>query len=279
MDLQFVNKENVPDMPKVLYKYRTWSKEEHKRLLTHHEIYYASPDELDELTECNLDRDYNSITEEMIWEFSRQEAQREVENGRIEIHKLLNRTKELFETNKFYELDHRKHTEKEYRIHLNNVLSIFCASEISINERLWNAFAGFKSGYCVGLDFTEIYLNDAVFGTCGKVNYYDEKEPPKIPPISLSSDERVLNMMKLIYSLPDKFEREDEFRFSKMHIQNRRVSLKPEWIREVILGSEMDSTSEAEVIELVKANYPGAKLKKLFVEPTFKELSVIDYKW
>ncbi|HTO37591.1 MAG TPA: hypothetical protein VL021_04140 [Brumimicrobium sp.] len=277
MDLQFVKKENASEMPTVLYKYRTWIKPEHKRLLTHHEIYYASPDELDELTECNLGRDYDSVTKEMIWEFCRQEAQREVDAGIVEISFVLNRTKELFETNKFYDLEHRAHAEKEFRAHLNNVLSIFCASETPMNERLWNTFAGYKTGYCVGIDFTEIYTNDTVFGTCGKVNYYQESDHPKIPPISLSSDERVLNMMKLMYNLPDKFREEDEFRFTKMHINNRRVPLNPDWIKEVILGSEMEPTAEAEIVALVTKTYPSAKIKKLFVEPTFNQMSIIDY--
>jgi hypothetical protein len=276
MSLKFVNKEDVSTLPQVLYKYRTWNNADHKRLLTHGEIYYAAPDEFQELTECNLQPDYAAVNDSMIWEFCRQEAQRQVDRGDIPVPYVLNRAKELYANHSFYDLEHRKRAEEEFRIYLNETLSIFCASKTPINERLWNAFAGFKEGYCVGIDFTEIYGNDKIFGACGPVDYYDETKAPTRIPISLSNDDRVLSMMELIYSLPKKFQDEGEFRLSKMHMQNRRVTLNPAWIKEVILGSGMSPASQTEVMALVKEKYPNAALKKLFVEPTFETLSIIE---
>jgi hypothetical protein len=277
MELQFVSRENVPEMPKILYKYRTWDKIEHKRLLTHTELYYASPAELDELTECKLENDYSSVTETTIWDFCLKSAMDEANKGEIYPGNILNRANYLYSINKFHDLSHRKNSEKEFKQHLNEKLSIFCSSETPINERLWNTFAGNKTGYCVGIDFTEIYKNQDLFGTCGRVHYYDENDPPKLAPLSLSSDEGTLKMMKLMYSLPDRFSKEEEFRFTKMHIPNKRVEIKPDWIKEVIIGSETTRESEMEIVELVNVKYPEATLKKLFVEPTFNYLSLLEY--
>lgn len=276
MDLQFVNKENVPDMPKILYKYRTWDKEKHKRLLTHNEIYYSSPDELDELTECIYERDYDSVTDAMIWDFCMKRAMNEVDSGELSIPFVLNRANYLFSINDFYDLDHREKSEVEFRTSLNKELSIFCSSEIPTNERLWNSFAKDKSGYCVGIDFTEIYSNHEVFGTCGRVEYYAEDNPPKFPPISVSSDERVLKMMKIMYGLPDKFKNEEEFRFTKLNMSNKRLKIKPEWIKEVIIGSEASEETKEEITHLVNDKYPNAILKRLFFEPTLDILSIVD---
>jgi len=278
MELQFVKKEDAPEMPRVLYKYRTWKKPEHKRLLTHSEIYYAAPNDFNEVTECNLERDYDSITEQMIWDFCMNDAMLQVNQGMIHPSQVNHRAKELYESNLFHDEESRKESERLFREHLNKELSIFSASENASNERLWSTFAAEKRGYCVGIDFTEIYGNDEVFGACGRVEYYDESNPPKILPISMSSDERVMNMMKVIYSLPRKFETEEEFRFSKMHIENRQVALDPKWIAEVIIGSEMSKEDEKEIVEIVKAKYPNAELKRLFVEATFNAYSVIPYK-
>ena len=86
-----------------------------------------------------------------------------------------------------------------------------------------------------------------------------------------------VEVASLIYSLPEKFKDEEEFRFTKMHIENRHVNLKPEWIKEVILGSEMEPIAEKEIIELVKKKYPQTLIKKLFVEPTFGYMTTVDY--
>lgn len=274
--MQFVKKEDVPEMPKILYKYRDWGKEEHKRLLTHNEIYYASPDQLDELTECIYERDYDSVTDEMIWDFCMERAMREADMEVIPVPSVLNRTNYLFSIHDFYNLDHRNNSEKEFRTTLNQELSIFCSSETPTNERLWDAFAKQKSGYCVGIDFTEIYSNDEVFGACGKVEYYPKNKPPKFLPIS-PPNERTFKMMKIMYGLPDNFKDEKEFRLTKMNIPNKRLKINPEWIKEVIIGSQTSAESEREIFDIVKEKYPNAILKRLFVEPTFNILSIIDF--
>ena len=111
---------------------------------------------------------------------------------------------------------------------------------------------------------------------CGRVEYYDELNPPLVPAISLSDDDGVRKMLKIIYSLPDRFKEENEFRIHKTHIQNKRVALKPEWIKEIILGSEMSEVDKKEVISIVREKYPHAVIKRLFVEPTFGILSIVD---
>lgn len=274
--IKFVSKEEIGTLPKILYKYRTWSKDDHKRLLTHSEIYFASPDEFNEVTECNLERDYDCITEEMIWEFCRNEAMRQASLGEIPIPFINNRTKELYCANQFHNQANRQETKEFMKAHLNQTLSIFSASEFSDNERLWNTFASNKRGYCVGIDFTEIYADNDTFGSCSRIHYYDEIDPPKIPAFSLSQDEQVMNMLSVIYSLPKKFEAEQEFRLSKVNIPNRQVSIYPEWIKEIILGSEMTETDKNEIISIAREKYPHAKLKRLFVEPTYGVLSIID---
>ncbi len=277
MDLSFINKEDAPDFPKILYKYRTWSKEEHKRLLTEGEIYYASPNDFNEVTECNLERDYDSVTDEMIWNYCRKRALYEAEKGKILISNIEVRTRDLYESNTFHDLENRKENEREFRESLNNSLSVFSASESSTNERLWSTFASERRGYCVGINFSAIYKNEDIFGSCGRVNYYDEKNPPKILPLSFSPQERISNMMQIIYSLPNKFKEEEEFRFTKMHISQKTVQLKPEWISEVILGSEISNKDESEIVRLVKSKYPNTELKKLFVEPTFGYHTIVNY--
>jgi hypothetical protein len=276
---KFISKENVPGFPSILYKYRTWNKSEHKRLLTHCELYYASPDEFNEITECNLDYDYNSVSEEDIYKFCEEKVKIDYKDYCISEKEFKEKVQELYSKNLFHDLNHREKSKRENREILNKSLSIFSASQHSNNARLWSTFTNERRGYCVGIDFTEIYKNDEIFGSCGRVEYYDEKNPPKISPISLSTDERVFKMMKLIYSLPNRFIEEDEFRFTKMYIKEKIVKLNPNWISEVILGSEMNKKDELEILKLVNEKYKSAQIKKLFVDPNSEKHIVLDYKF
>jgi len=271
------NRVEESEPPRILYKYRTWGNPEHRRVLEHNEIYYASPEDFDEITECNIESDYDAVSEEMLQEVCLQKAELELKMGEILTSQVKKRALFLYKNNKFHDLEHRIKHEAENRERVNKDISIFSVSETALNERLWEVFANHKTGFCVGIDFTEIYKDDEIFGSCGEVDYYDVSNPPKIVPLSLTQEERLVKMRTLIYSLPDKFKEEAEFRFAKMYIKNRRVKIKSDWIKEVILGSEISSSDEKEIVELVKKKHSVAVLKKLFIEPTFNIMSIVNY--
>lgn len=55
MDLKYVNYEDIKHtIPKVLYKYRTWSNEYHKTILTENKVYLSSPRDFEDNLDCNV---------------------------------------------------------------------------------------------------------------------------------------------------------------------------------------------------------------------------------
>lgn len=277
-DFHFITKDDLPKLPKVLYKYRDWSDDYHKRILTHGEIYFASPNEFKEHSECTLERDYDCVTDKMIWELCSIQAMEQAAFGIIapsDIYKLAN---QLYSNHSFHDIENRRKTESEFKTLLNNAFSIFCASEIATNERLWEDFSNHRTGFCVGIDFTEIYKNPNVFGHCQRVQYYDINNPPKVPAITLNDTEGVNKMLQIIYSLPNRFAEEKEFRFNKTNMKNRMVKLNSNWIKEIILGDKISSSDEQEILKIANDKYPDARLKRLFYEPTFDYFSAVNLK-
>lgn len=136
MELEFVNHRGISELPKVLYKYRTWNRDDHKRLLSHGEIYFAAPNDFNEATECNLERDYDCTSEDMIREFSMIEATREVDLGKIYPWEFLRRAQHLYETNLFHDNNHREETKK---LCVNSSINQFQYSAYQ-NLPLMNAF-------------------------------------------------------------------------------------------------------------------------------------------
>lgn len=54
------------DMPSILYKYRNWKDDYHKGLLTHNEIYFASPKDFNDPYDCRITERFVNRTPEEI---------------------------------------------------------------------------------------------------------------------------------------------------------------------------------------------------------------------
>jgi hypothetical protein len=247
------------DLPPFLYKYRSWSKEEHKRILTHNEIYFASPFELDELHECKLTKDFESLTEQMVYDYAYIRAE---EMGITEEEYKHGFAAQSLDQTNIFDPAFQQQVEERSRNTLNKVLRIFCASEHNDNANLWSSFASGERGVCVGLDTRRMLDDKAILGGGGKVAYYSKDNAPKRRPLCFSDIERTDDMLKVVFSLPDFFSKEDEYRLFKFHLTNQRVSIHPDCIKEVILGRYMSESDQIEIISLVRKKYPWAKITR-----------------
>lgn len=158
------------------------------------------------------------------------------------------------------DIKHRQRMEIEFRKDLDKVLSIFCCSEHKDNYNLWTNFAANHTGFCVGFDTRIMLKGSEILGSGGKVDYYPLNRAPKRKPICLSDDERILEMQKVIFSLPDKYSDEDEYRLTKLHLRNRKVVINPKAIKEVIIGYKMSAKNRNEIVNITKSRFPDAKL-------------------
>lgn len=245
------------DLPTRLYKYRSWKNPKHKLLLTDSQIYFASPFDCEEQHECNLPTDYDSITEKMIYDFSYKNAH---ERGHILEKDRHEFAKNMIKNSPFYDKTHRVQIEEEFRKDLNKKLSIFCACEQKDNSNLWSSFAAGHKGFCVGLNTKKMFNNKEIFGAGGKVEYYPIDSPPKVRALSLTSEERLENMMQIIFSLPDIYKNENEYRLTKMNLQNKPVKIYDEAIEEIILGDQMSIKEKEEIIKISKDRLPNVEL-------------------
>ncbi len=242
-------------LPNVLYKYRNWNNEEHKRILTHSEIYFAKPSDFDEQHECNLERDFASVTEEAFFNYFKGKF-----DGLAPDEKFREMAKERMKNSKIFDKNHQELTHQIFLNSLDETVSIFCASEYKNILNLWNTFASGQEGFCVGFNTKRMFDGTEIFGSGGQVSYYDETNPPKIRALCKNNDERAEDMMKVIFSLPAKFKNEREYRLAKSLLVNRRVKIKPEVFEEIILGPEMEEDHKKEIIKIVKTNFQHANI-------------------
>lgn len=246
-------------LPERIYKYRTWNKLEHKKLLTQNEIKFSSPFDCEEQHECNLPKDYDSVTEQMLYDYFYKKAPGHGYITHIQRHDIANH---MVKNSPFNNNDHRLDTEKIFRQKLNEQLSIFCASPYKNNSNLWSSFAGGDSGFCVGFNTLKMFDTKEVFGGGGDVCYYPSDKPPKIRPFNLTEEETLSDMLKVIFSLPDVYDKEKEYRLFKMNMPNQKVLLNIDSFEEIILGENINPKAEKEIIEVSKTKFPNAEISK-----------------
>jgi hypothetical protein len=242
-------------LPEKVYKYRNWSNKYHKRILTHNEIYFSAPSDIDEQHECALEADYASVTPEMIHRYAYLEA--EANGIMTETEKLKFATATVHKTS-FFKKATQENGDVAFKKSLDEQLSIFCVSQHNDNDALWNMFAGGHTGFCAGIHTRTMFENMAILGGGGKVQYYSKEDMPKRMGLPITEAERIGNMLNVIFSLPEIFASEDEYRFFKMNIKDKQATIGVDSIQEIILGHAISVADKKEIIEITTARFPAA---------------------
>lgn len=266
--------ENI-DLPAKIYKYRNWTKPEHKRLLTDNEIYFSAPLDIDEQHECNLETDYDSVTPDIIYRYAYTAAP---DFGIIDEAQRKRFAEDTVKYTPFYDPAHRASMEERARQNMNNSLSIFCVCKHKDNLNLWESFAGGQTGFCVGINTRKMFENKAIFGGGGKVSYYAKKDMPKRKAFTYSLLETNEDMLKVIFSLPDFFAPEDEYRLFKMNINNKQAKIGQDSIEEIVLGHYISEQHKDEIIKISKDRFPQAVILQSKFEQATKKFKFEELK-
>jgi hypothetical protein len=240
------------ELPDVVYKYRDWQDQYHKRILTHKELFFASPLDCHEYHELKLSYDLASVTPEDLYNHylriygSSEEAK--------------DAAKKFVESNIFYTENFKLKKEQEYRKSLNEFISIFSVSSQYHNPHLWDSFAKYKTGICVGIYTNKLISDPRMAGMYGKVNYYSPEKIPLVKAFHNGPHDTISDIHSIIYTLPVIFEDEKEFRFSKSELQENRIIVDKSYIKEIILGENIKMEDREEIINLCKTDLTNVKL-------------------
>lgn len=253
------------ELPKILYKYRSWKDEFHKRILTNQEIHFDSPftsagNNHDELI---YKFDFDSVSKDDIYQwFYRDSVCIPDDKKRIEFSK--NKSENFtFENETF-----RQKWKETMKQNLNSTVSIFCASEKNDNISLWESFGDNHEGFCVGFDGKELFKNTH-FPFAGEVKYCIEDEEPLISPfVPKDTIECIEHYRKRIMFLPDKFKGENEYRFAKLFMQSRTFPIPQNVIKEIIFGFRMSVENKNQIRKVVSEQ----KLDVEFFQANFYEI-------
>ncbi len=255
-------------LPQVIYKFRIWNDSPNDHILKKQTIRLASPFELQaDYSETILPINESVITEVYMQKVALNEAilnnpeadQSTIENIAKEIRPKLT-------------LDIREEREWAYgkiRERNNETKGVFCASYTSDHLDQWTYMADNGKGFVVGLNFKNIYLKEEVFGIAKCVQYYPADKIPMVEPYSFTAEERLEKSLQEIFSVPNKYSYEREFRIVRTNHRydsfgqvaaytehERIIKLNVDDYVEILLGFDISDQDRNEIIDICSRFLP-----------------------
>jgi hypothetical protein len=246
----------------LIFKYRDWNNEYHRRLLFEQELFFSSYLNFNDPFDGTLPFKYSDFSKKaVIRKIIEAEFKTNPHQSTEEIcHKItdLNRRGAL-DPQYILPLIERCIREKISPFLKEVGIACFCHSEY--NFLLWSYYANNHTGITIGFKKDEL-VKDVEGGTYKNVDYDDEF------PLIQEKDGHMEIYKKLIYQKSKKWEHEQEYRLTKTNFAARSIKLKPETIAEVIIGSGMNDTDQQTIIEYVKQQLPFTKVYKMNLSST-----------
>lgn len=244
------------EIPPILYKYRSFYDDNHKRLLYKRELFLASPSTFKDEMDCNLSYRipndlyrfyYNHVPPDLI-DAPRYEKRRYAKL--MAKHGLLSNPAEA---KRFQQ----EINEKYYRR-----FGVVSLSKRYDNNYLWENYGDNYKGFCVGLD-TDILCQSGCVGGGTSVAYYDI-----LPELDVDNTPIQNIVLNLSSKLRNPYEQEEEYRFFKrwqkdVDLSERAIVLPIECIVQIIIGKNMNENDRMEIKHTQQGLYPDAELIEL----------------
>jgi hypothetical protein len=230
--------EGVPD---TLYKYRSWSNDNHKRVLTHNELYLASASQFNDPYDFSLPFRYRKedMTPENIFLKLLEVGRREF--GAISAEELHRRCYERQMSGAFDDGNYWKEIHPGFIEMLHSSFGILSLTSKKDNFLMWSHYADSHNGFCVGFDKKE--LLKPIQGSFGKVIYSSS-----IPEIGLF-DDSLSGFVEIFMTKSNVWEYEDEYRLVKIGASKQSINFNTSSIKEVVLGFKMPEKYKVQIVE------------------------------
>ncbi|MES2063125.1 MAG: DUF2971 domain-containing protein [Bacteroidota bacterium] len=251
------------EMPETLYKYRDWRDMNHRRMISHREVFFASPSSFEDKLDCKNPTRWDLLTYGEILDKYYHDCPQLHPNFTNEerVSFAIDWANHTMVNNKEYVDEQQKKTFKEFDA-FSGVLSLTAYPK---EETMWNKYSINHSGFCIGFD-PKIMLRG--LGTGGGIVHYDDELPVIHPSPKHSHMQQTI--FQIFFKLREwEFEKEYrayKFRPYPLTIGDRAVVVPPEAFKELILGANMSEENEQLVISSIPQQINHIRLKKAFLE-------------
>jgi hypothetical protein len=267
------------NFPETLYKYRFWSDEHHKKIITNREVYYSSPNKFTDSNDCKIPKRWDLFTyEDLLNRFYLESLQW------YDLTDLSNRVEYCISLSNMTLLENYDYvTKKEQEDFTINgerygVLSL---TDKNDSRKMWNKYGDSHKGFCIGF-YAEPMLKEIISNVGnnshggGKVNYTNVL--PNIHPYPKQSYEEQFILQ--IYSKLKKYKFEQEYRsyIGKDGIltDNERIlKVNKSAYKEIIIGAKMSINDIRNLISSIPDELKRVPIKRTIFEN--QKIVIVDY--
>lgn len=245
------------NVPVVLYKYRSWNNELHKRILSEREIWFAHPFDLNDPYDVRppyniigQDIDWERFRQELLLAGKRQEPYLTPEELEDEVNIRMAAAQE--DAVKYFTQNRRTYI---YERENYNSIGVFSCCLSGLNEPMWAYYGDNHNGFAIGFD--TVNLTRQIESGFGFVRYDDTP----IDYLILGNNENV--MEKEMYQKSTRWSPEEEFRFITLGVgfyRGRVSRFQPSAVREILVGQNTSKEALAEIRGAVDRHLPGTPI-------------------
>jgi hypothetical protein len=231
------------ELPQTLYKYRDWSNEFHRKLISNQELYFPKPSDFNDPFDGNIPIRWDLMTNEDCFKMN------------LELINTVHKDKDQKQVREYarkitnekthWHPDKLKKETPEQIIEWINLIGLLSLSSVPDNILMWSHYGLNHSGFVIGFD-TNSLASEYDFDYIEPINYQLNY------PLISGLDETTTQFHKKFFYKSDLWNYEKEWRISKNHIKNRTIRLKAQTITEIIIGCSMKPKDEVEIIRMSK---------------------------
>lgn len=248
-----VEKDIAKNAPAVVYKYRSWEDDNHKKLLSDHHIWFSHPFKLNDPLDVRPDTVFD------VQEFNDPRYLQKLLDSVASEHPYLNTDYErrivaenqwdLTKTNPDMITENLKNWNSEEANF--DRYGVFSTGMDELSEKIWVEYGQNHAGYCVGFDTVELCRQ--ILCGYGYVTYSNA-------PYQYSFFKDIMERdLDALYLKKTKWSHEKEFRFITVGIGirfDRLQVFKVNAVKEIILGYDISIADEKKIMKIIDEKYP-----------------------
>lgn len=248
-------------VPPILYKYRDYDNDFHRKTLINNEIYIPSANEFNDPLDSKTPFRYRDedLTEENIYLKCLQIAKRSQPGLKEEQYQEIayeNQKKELL-----LDDQHLEKFDKDHYKQICNEYGVYCLTPDSKNFLMWSYYANSHKGFCVGYH-SHYLLGTELFSIGGKVDY--RSDFPKLPLFPSENDHIFLNIFYTKWKI---WKHEKEYRLIHKYKYDRKgrkdiFTLPDITIAEIVFGCQFSENELLKLIPIITEKYPSVVLSR-----------------
>jgi hypothetical protein len=238
-------------VPSILYKYRDWGDEKHRRILTGNEIFFSSAKHFNDPFDCQLNIRWDLITDNQA--INRIEQRIREENptlANVDVKSIAEGIQQLYN---YKDVENLRYLDLETKRYLAEEHGILGLCETSEDIIMWSHYSNCHRGFCVAFDKKKLE------------NFFEQKNipigpyrvsyEPNYPIVKFINDDNNVNniSMEILTKKSDRWSYENEWRYILFGATDYSLSLPDGIIIRIILGCNIGECHKSEIIQILKS--------------------------